>query len=67
MDRSALLAWYFEERIGQRVPVDLARYCRDAGIAAIPVLERRAARELLFRRLRGRAHEVGPWVPSRNS
>jgi hypothetical protein len=55
MDRAELLAWYFEQRMGGKVPEDLARYCRDNCIAGLPALERRAARELLFQRLRGPA------------
>ena len=67
MDQAALLAWYFEQRMGVRVPADLARYCRDNGVAGVEALERRAARELLFLRLRERAttNEVEPWEPSR--
>jgi len=67
MDQAALLAWYFEQRMGVRVPADLARYCRDNGVAGVEALERRAVREFVFLRLRERAttNEVEPWEPSR--
>jgi hypothetical protein len=48
MDASALLSWYFKERIGCPVPVDLESYLGEAAVADRHALETEAAREFLY-------------------
>jgi hypothetical protein len=56
----ALLAWYFEERLGIAEPEDLKAYLSMRGLPDEAALAREARRELLYLRLTGRASSDGP-------
>ncbi len=48
LDADALMAWYFEERAGRPVPLDLRGYSRELGLENRLALERLAAREYCY-------------------
>jgi hypothetical protein len=50
MDAPALLSWYFENRLGCPVPVDLDAYLGRVGLVDREALEREALRELIYAR-----------------
>jgi hypothetical protein len=43
-----VLRWYFEERLGQRLPDDLAGYARDTGFGSVHAFCRAILREYCF-------------------
>ncbi len=48
VDSAALFAWYFEQRLGSTVPVDLDGFLNEVGLADRGALQREALRELLY-------------------
>jgi hypothetical protein len=48
LDRSALLEWYFKERLGGSMPPDLDGYIRVLGFESRDALERSLLREYCF-------------------
>jgi hypothetical protein len=50
LDAPALLAWYFEQRLGRPAPADLGGYLAEVGLADREALEREALRELIYSR-----------------
>src|SRR5690348_12973080 len=48
LDADALMAWYFEERAGRPVPLDLQRHSRKLGLENRLALERLAVREYCY-------------------
>jgi hypothetical protein len=48
VDVAELVRWYFEDRLGRKVPDDLDEYCRTYGIESRAALERTLGREFCF-------------------
>lgn len=51
LTQSELFDWYFEQRLGHRVPRDIAGLLADYGLASVAALEREALREFLYTKL----------------
>jgi hypothetical protein len=48
VDAHELVRWYFEDRLGRKVPDDLDEYCRTYGIEGRAALERALGREFCY-------------------